>query len=367
MADEHQGPRTVRRRTAGRGPRRQAESAVAGLLPPAGSADGGRSDQRSCSRPSNICSTAPSARPSRWNIVRDQELWLCRTDPHQLETAILNLAINARDAMPQGGKLTIKTANRRVDDALASRWEASAGDYAVISVEDTGIGMSPEVLAHVFEPFFTTKDVGKGTGLGLEPGLWLCQAVRWICRGRQRPGTRNAYRGVPEAIDGICLPRRQIAEATWKPAPALSWWSKTTPRCGRRPAACWRIWVIPCCPRKRRARRSRSFRQMPPLDLVFSDVVMPDGMSGVELAQQIGSLRPDLPVLLTSGYTAQRFGDAHGRTGAFEVAFQPGRSFIAIRNIMPRQAEQASRRRSYSGGLNCSWGYFWRNVELFEI
>ena len=69
--------------------------------------------------------------------------------------------------MPQGGKLVIKTANRRVDDALASRWEASAGEYAMISVEDTGVGMSPEVLAHVFEPFFTTKDVGKGTGLGL--------------------------------------------------------------------------------------------------------------------------------------------------------------------------------------------------------
>ena len=61
----------------------------------------------------------------------------------------------------------IKTANRRVDDALASRWGASAGEYAMISVEDTGIGMSPEVLAHIFEPFFTTKDVGKGTGLGL--------------------------------------------------------------------------------------------------------------------------------------------------------------------------------------------------------
>src|SRR6201992_745614 len=103
----------------------------------------------------------------KMEFIKDEDLWLCRTDPHQLETAILNLAINARDAMPDGGSLRIKTANRRVGDALASQWGASAGEDAVILVGGTGFGMSSAVLATVVEPFFTPQDVREGTGLGL--------------------------------------------------------------------------------------------------------------------------------------------------------------------------------------------------------
>ena len=94
-------------------------------------------------------------------------LWQVKADPAQLENAILNLAVNARDAMPGGGRLTIETLNAFVDDAYAQEYAIEAGQYVLIAVADTGAGMAPEVIAKAFDPFFTTKGAGKGTGLGL--------------------------------------------------------------------------------------------------------------------------------------------------------------------------------------------------------
>ena len=95
-------------------------------------------------------------------------LWLVEVDPNELESAIVNLAVNARDAMPEGGKLTIEVSNARLDEAYAARHaEVAPGQYVMLAISDTGSGMPPELLDKVFEPFFTTKEVGKGTGLGL--------------------------------------------------------------------------------------------------------------------------------------------------------------------------------------------------------
>jgi CheY-like chemotaxis protein len=101
-------------------------------------------------------------------LVLGGGLWLTRCDPNQLESAILNLAINARDAMPEGGKLTIETCNAHLDSLYAARErEVKPGQYVCICVTDTGIGMSKDTVARAFEPFFTTKPIGQGTGLGL--------------------------------------------------------------------------------------------------------------------------------------------------------------------------------------------------------
>jgi signal transduction histidine kinase len=101
-------------------------------------------------------------------VAADDSLWPCKVDPHQLESAILNLAINARDAMPSGGTLTIKTTNVSIDDDYAAaQVDVAQGAYVMIAVSDTGTGMPKDVIDHVFDPFFTTKDVGQGSGLGL--------------------------------------------------------------------------------------------------------------------------------------------------------------------------------------------------------
>ena len=101
-------------------------------------------------------------------VVGSVGAWTIEADPNQLETSLLNLAINARDAMPNGGKLTLETTNVYADEDYCRRNpEVTAGQYALICVSDTGSGMPPDVLSHAFEPFFTTKEIGQGTGLGL--------------------------------------------------------------------------------------------------------------------------------------------------------------------------------------------------------
>jgi PAS domain S-box-containing protein len=277
----------------------------------------------------------------KMEIIRDSELWRCRTDPHQLETTILNLAINARDAMPQGGKLTIRTVNRSVDETLASRWQASAGDYAVVSVEDTGIGMSSEVLARVFEPFFTTKDVGKGTGLGLSQVYGFAKQSGGFVAVASVPRRGTVVEVFLKRSTEPLPAARQNAESALETGNGVVLVVEDDDAVRATTSGMLEDLGYSVLSAETASAALKLIKADAAVDLVFSDVVMPDGMSGVELAQQIGSLRPNLPVLLTSGYTAQRVipETPTGELALLKKPFSHADLSIAIRNIMPSSLE----------------------------
>ncbi len=174
-----------------------------------------------------------------------QDAWPALVDPSQLSTALLNLAVNARDAMPNGGKLTLETGNAVLDDAYAdSNPDARPGSYVVVAVSDTGGGIPETIRDRVFEPFFTTKEVGKGTGLGLS-----------MVYGRRSVNAQLrslGYRSLTAANAAEALAIADTGE---------------------------------------------------PFDLLFTDVIMPGGMNGRQLAEAMAKRRSSLKVLFASGYT----------------------------------------------------------------
>jgi len=243
----------------------------------------------------------------RVRVESEPGLWLCNTDPHQLETAILNLAINARDAMPEGGRLTLRTENRVVDEELALRVDAAAGEYVVISVTDTGSGMPAEVVAHAFEPFFTTKEVGKGTGLGLSQVYGFAkqsdgfvtidsEAGRGTAVLIHLPRTRQAVSAPPEAGTADAMESGKEVVLLVEDDPDVR--------------AVTSAMLRDLGYEVLEASTARAALKVidggTPVDLVFTDVIMPFGMSGIELAQELGKRSAPPRILLTSGYTAQR-------------------------------------------------------------
>ena len=234
-------------------------------------------------------------------------LWQTKIDTSQLENAILNLAVNARDAMPEGGKLTIETANAYLDETYGRENEVHPGQYVMIAVTDTGSGMSPEVAGRAFDPFFTTKAVGKGTGLGLS------QTYGFV---RQSNGHIKIYSEVGHGTTfKIYLPRYFGAlSAAWtRPVADVE-----APRGGGPHEI---IFVVEDEDRVRMitvdALRELGYSVVhaasgqealdllethADVTLLFTDVVMP-GMTGRQLADAVKRTRPDLRVLFTTGYT----------------------------------------------------------------
>ncbi len=231
-------------------------------------------------------------------------LWNTLADPNQVENAVLNLAINARDAMPNGGRLTLEVANAHLDDAYAaSHSEVTPGQYVMLAVSDTGAGMAPEVMHRVFEPFFTTKPEGKGTGLG------LAQAYGFV---KQTGGHIKIYSEVGEGTTvKIYLPRTRRAQDAFDDA-------------GRQPmrGGSERILVVEDDEGVRaavvdmlsdlgyRVQRAENAAAALTLlegsagfDLLFTDVVMPGAISIREMARRAQELHPGIKILYTSGYT----------------------------------------------------------------
>ncbi len=240
-------------------------------------------------------------------IVTSPGLWRIEADPNQLESSILNLAVNARDAMPRGGQLTIESANARLDEAYtAQHAEVAPGQYVVISVSDTGSGMSKEVVDRVFEPFYTTKEVGKGTGLGLSMVYGFVKQSGGHIKVYSEEGHGTTIK--------LYLPRSfaeaaVVEEATLTPGMEVSRHRETilvveddddvrayTVECLRELG--YKVLEAHDGPSALRLQE----RQTEPLDLLFTDVVMP-GMTGRELADAARLRQADLKVLYTSGYT----------------------------------------------------------------
>jgi CheY-like chemotaxis protein len=245
-------------------------------------------------------------------------VWPVLIDQAQFEAVIANLATNARDAMPRGGSLLIDTRNGRLDEAYAAaHTDVTPGDYVVVEVSDSGIGMPPDILLRIFEPFFTTKEQGKGTGLGLsmvfgfmkqsgghitvysEPGkgttfrLYLPRVAETMAAqddGPEEPAPRGGSETILVVEDNAGLRRivvRQLGEAGYRVLEA--------------PDAEEAMTIVDSAEK---------------IHLLLTDVVMPGAMNGRDLARVAVARRPGLRVLLTSGFPDARWSSSSSRTGS---------------------------------------------------
>jgi two-component system CheB/CheR fusion protein len=237
------------------------------------------------------------------------DLWQTRVDRSEVENALLNLAINSRDAMPSGGRLVIKTRNLTLDAAMAaSEPDAQPGNYVCLSVSDTGMGMSPEVARRAVEPFFTTKEPGKGTGLGLSSvygfarqsgghlGIYsevgkgttiTLYLPRAPAEGVTRMTSSSAKESIPYGDGELVLvvdDNEQVREVTLKRVEALGY---AVLEAHDGPSAL------------------RIVESTEPIALLLTDVVMPGGMSGYDLVRAVGKAKPAIKCLLASGFDAE--------------------------------------------------------------
>ena len=238
-------------------------------------------------------------------LRKDPRLWPVTADPSQLENAILNLAINARDAMPDGGTLHLETACVTLTEAaVAELPDATPGDHVVLSVIDTGTGMPPDVLARVFDPFFTTKTDGKGTGLGLSMVYGFTRQSGGHVRIESAPGVGTAVRlYLPRAQEVIKAPPTRPGRTASLPQGHESI-LVVDDNAGVRETATRILQSLgyAVLEAENGADALEILAQTPHLDLLFSDVIMPGGIDGPALARAATAKRPDLAVLLTSGY-----------------------------------------------------------------
>jgi PAS domain S-box-containing protein len=235
-------------------------------------------------------------------------LWKALADPSQLEDTILNLAVNARDAMADGGQLVIETANAVLDEQYAAHnVEVTPGDYVAVSITDSGSGMPPDVLERVFEPFFTTKAAGQGTGLGLSMVYGFVKQSRGHVKiySEVGHGTRIT----------VYLPRAVTAEHETAPAtapPKADLAGDETILVVEDSEAVRRVAVNILKSLGYQVREAEDgpsalaiLKQPGKVDLLFTDLIMPNGIDGQELLRRARALRPDLKALFTSGYSEQ--------------------------------------------------------------
>lgn len=247
----------------------------------------------------------------RVEIDLAQPLWTALVDPTQIEMIVLNLAINARDAMPMGGALTIGTANLGV--AKADRHDGLApGDYVLLSISDTGIGMTDAVRRRAFEPFFTTKDPGKGSGLGLSQvyGIVAQSGGTVDIESRLGQGTTvNVY--LPRTVADTATEASGTVRAATALTGARILLVDDDPDVREFVASYLRSLDYEVIEAENAHKGLAAIEVDPSIDLLISDYAMPD-MNGVGLARAALARRPALAILLISGYVEKAIGEAHG-------------------------------------------------------
>jgi len=257
-------------------------------------------------------------------------------DPARFESTLMNLVVNARDAMPDGGRLELRTA--RASLAADEIGNLAAGDYVRVTVSDTGAGMTPEVAARAFEPFFTTKEIGKGTGLGLSQAHGFVTQSGGDVVLDTAPGkgtTLSLY--LPAGVESASDTPQQAGKA--EPAQ-----QHATER--------FRVLVVDDEPdvlemtvelfrnlgyEALQARSGREalevLRRERNIGLLFSDVMMPGGMSGIELARRARDIAPGIRITLASGYPLPALREAHGALDEFTMLAKPYRLVDIVRSL----------------------------------
>ena len=275
------------------------------------------------------------------------DLWPTLADPGEIEGAILNLAVNARDAMPEAGKLFIQTRNVTLDVAAARLDpDARPGDYVQLSVIDTGVGMSQEVLQRAIEPFFTTKESGKGTGLGLSSVFGFAKQSGGFATLASKVGqgtTVSLY--LPRAADGPVQKHAGLTDSSPQGDGELILVVEDDDLV--RKVTLERLEALGYAVLEARSgpEAIERLKSDEPIALVFSDIVMPGGMTGHDLARWVLAAKPFVKVLLTSGYNAER---GHNAMAHLKVLAKPytftqlAHSIREAINAGPAQADVTS-------------------------
>jgi len=275
-------------------------------------------------------------------LLPDPDLGYVMADPGQMEQVLMNLAVNARDAMPRGGRLTIETSNVELADDFPHRfaYDVRPGPYVMISVTDTGVGMDKEVQKRIFEPFFTTKEKGKGTGLGLSTVYGIVQQSGGYIWVDSRLGQGTTFK--------IYLPRVQAGPVEVEPvtvSPTSATGSETILVVEDEPAVraliCKTLrkngYTVLEAVNGRDALRAAS-EHRGPLDLVLTDVVMPE-MGGKELAERLSVSRPDTMIVFMSGYAESEIvhnGVLKPGTILLEKPFTPDSLARKVREVLDK-------------------------------
>jgi two-component system, cell cycle sensor histidine kinase and response regulator CckA len=238
--------------------------------------------------------------------IPDPELWQVEIDPGQIEQVIMNLAVNARDAMPQGGKLTIETANVELNDTYFRDCgvESAPGHYVVLTVSDTGSGMDKETREHIFEPFFTTKEVGKGTGLGLSTVYGIAKQNNGFVWVYSEPGQGSIFKVYLPKVKGDAEPEEKeqstVDDLGGSETVLIVEDDDVLRKLAQRVLHSHGYRVLDAENGEDALRVSKEHEG--PIHLLLTDVVMPK-MGGKKLAERLQPLYPQMKVIYMSGYT----------------------------------------------------------------